>query len=332
MRISHRDQVRLASEWARWYRDAGLNPLPSSQPRRMPELNRYREDGSDYSYLRERDEGVPEGVLRSWGSRNIQLATGRRWGLLVVDVDGPVAMHRWEALKASLGGHDPTWEVRSGRWEPGRPRIHLYFAVSNLVHPIPKRPIWFIPSRENPRQHQEGTMLECIGDGGLVIAPPSLHAKTGRRYEFAPGRGPDAIPRPSPAPEWLVRLVEDRPVPRPEPAPRPRPAPSREARSRHHDWDEVRAALSEEGNLMVAEALGLKIRRRGTSGWWSCDRPLSGEENPSGAFHPEIGIFKDMKHNTKAINLAMLAVELGKAADFCEGVDLIGDMVLGGRS
>ena len=40
------------------------------------------------------------------------------------------------------------------------------------------------------------------GDGGYIVAPPSLHP-SGRRYEWAPGRGPDEIEL-APFPRWLT--------------------------------------------------------------------------------------------------------------------------------
>ena len=54
--------------------------------------------------------------------------------------------------------------------------------------------------------------VDVRGDGGYVVAPPSVHA-SGRRYTWHAGRGPHQI-SPVAAPGWLVETVLTRTDPK----------------------------------------------------------------------------------------------------------------------
>jgi hypothetical protein len=128
------------------------------------------------------------GELEAWHARwpeaNVGIVTGRISGLVVVDVD---AGHGGEASLAQLeAAHGPlplTVEALSGGG--GR---HLYFAhpggrVGNRVGLLPG--------------------IDLRGDGGCVVAPPSIHPN-GRRYVWASERAPGVAPLAS-LPGWLLR-------------------------------------------------------------------------------------------------------------------------------
>jgi hypothetical protein len=53
-----------------------------------------------------------------------------------------------------------------------------------------------------------GRGLDVKGDGGYIVAPPSLH-QTGRRYAWQPSRGPDDL-KPAPLPRWLHEKLTSR--------------------------------------------------------------------------------------------------------------------------
>src|SRR4051812_14468511 len=99
---------------AEWFRKQGYNPLPSDPSHRHPL----------YSYARLRDEGVPAERFGRWRFSQgfLQVATGARWGLAVVDLDGPTAQLVWDGQSRYRGG-PPTWEVST----PSGGR-HLWFS------------------------------------------------------------------------------------------------------------------------------------------------------------------------------------------------------------
>lgn len=117
---------------------------------------------------------------------NVGIVTGVLSGLVVLDVDPG---HGGEASLAKLErAHGPlpvTVEAVTGGG--GR---HLYF----------KHPDSFV-------HNKVGLMagIDLRGDGGCVVAPPSVHA-SGRRYTWATGRSPNEISL-APLPDWLRRLI-----------------------------------------------------------------------------------------------------------------------------
>lgn len=126
-----------------------------------------------------------------WPAGNLGIVTGALSGLIVLDVD---PKHGGEAsLRALEEEHGPlpvTLEAVSGGG--GR---HLYF----------RHPGGALHNRAGLRPG-----IDLRGDGGCIVTPPSLHA-SGRRYRWAPGRGPGERD-PAPLPGWLLRELtgEDR--------------------------------------------------------------------------------------------------------------------------
>lgn len=111
-----------------------------------------------------------------------------RSGLLVVDLDGPRGRGTWTRLMLEHGSVR-TLEAVTGRRDGGR---HLYFATRD------KR------SRSTSKHLGEG--VDTKGEGGYVIAPPSLHP-AGTRYQWVERR-PIAD-----APEWLLEAIAPPPPP-----------------------------------------------------------------------------------------------------------------------
>lgn len=101
-------------------------------------------------------------LIRAWWQRwpeaNIGIATGQVSGIVVVDVDGPEG----EQALVGICGNPPTPTSLTGK---GR---HAFFAA-------PDRPV------RNAVALAE--KLDVRGDGGYVVAPPSLHV-SGRRYRW----------------------------------------------------------------------------------------------------------------------------------------------------
>jgi hypothetical protein len=123
---------------------------------------------------------------RRWPDAGVGIVTGTISGLAVLDLDpghgGTASLERLLSRHGALPRH---LEVETGGG--GR---HLYFrhpggALANRVGLLPG--------------------LDLRGDGGLVVAPPSLHP-SGRRYRWRAGREPGAL-EPDLLPGWIIELL-----------------------------------------------------------------------------------------------------------------------------
>jgi hypothetical protein len=111
---------------------------------------------------------------------NIGIATGAISGIFVLDVDGAEAA--LSRLEAQLGKIPPTVEVITAR---GR---HLYFKYPDT------------PVGNTASKIADG--IDTRGDGGYVLAPPSVHP-SGRRYCWSV----DSANAITDAPQWLLELL-----------------------------------------------------------------------------------------------------------------------------
>ena len=120
---------------------------------------------------------------------NVGIRTGAASGLVVLDVDGAEGEASLRQLVELHGRFRALWvRTGSGGW-------HAYLA--------------------HPREHvgnsarKLGRGLDVRGDGGYVVAPPSLHV-SGQRYTWTRG-GPGPILPPLPA--WMLELLTAPPAP-----------------------------------------------------------------------------------------------------------------------
>ncbi len=142
-----------------------------------------------------------EAQIREWHARwpdaNVGIVTGAVSSLIVLDVDplrgGDASLRE---LERTHGGLPRTVEALTGGG--GR---HVYFA-----HPgaLVRNQVGLAPG------------LDLRGDGGFVVAPPSVHP-SGRGYAWQPTHGPEQAPL-APAPSWLLALVGRRERPGHPPA------------------------------------------------------------------------------------------------------------------
>lgn len=146
------------------------------------------------------DVATIETWWKRWPDANVAIVTGAGSGLVVLDVDG---YHGGDdtlaALEAEHGPLPATLQVITGG-----DGMHLLF-----VHPGEEI--------RNTAGKKLGQGLDVRGDGGYVVAAPSLHL-SGRRYEWV-----DAETSPAPMPAWMLeRLRKPAPVAPPAPATVPR--------------------------------------------------------------------------------------------------------------
>lgn len=122
-----------------------------------------------------------------WPDANLGIATGATSGVLVVDVDGAEG----EAALSQYAPLPATVEARTGK---GR---HLSFALPDGV-------------RLGNTARRLGPQVDTRGDGGYVVAPPSIHPN-GHAYRWAPGRSPDDIDV-ALLPDAIIRALQPSPV------------------------------------------------------------------------------------------------------------------------
>jgi putative DNA primase/helicase len=168
------------------------------------------------------------GWWHTWTDANIGIATGAKSGLFVLDVDevtgGRVAL---EALIASHGDLPKSPTVITGGFG-----LHLYF----------RHPGQYVANSTG----KVGSGLDVRGDGGYVVAPPSLH-RSGHRYAWKADRHPDRVTL-AEAPAWLLAMIFT-------PTPRARPE--------HPPGDGERIGVGRRNSVMTS--LAGSMRRRGFS-------------------------------------------------------------------
>lgn len=295
--------IEFARKFYELYRLRGKNPFPSRTDTKRP-CHPYRE------YW---DTLAPADIFDRYPTSNLQVVTGRRWGLLVIDLDGPEAIERFK----SMGDCPPTWTVISG--SGGK---HLWFAIPRIGAEIPKAILW----------RGEGThsAIERLGDHSLAVAPPSIHPKTGKRYVFADReRSPVGMPMPAPCPRWVLEVP-----PISEPIPEPLAVPRVERRivpksAGHYLAAEVLAAIPDKVGLV--RSWGLRLTGRGAGrGALECRAIDREDQEPSAIFNPESGRYWDPWVG-KAIGIFELGARLGVYGDWRDAVRDLGARFVGRR-
>ena len=125
-------------------------------------------------------------IVGWWDTQNfnIGVATGAGSGIWILDIDGDEGEATLRALEAQYGALPPTVEAITGR---GR---HLYW----------RWPTGRVIRNKQVNHHMPG--LDVRGNGGYVLAPPSIHP-SGRLYSWSV----DSSDSFEDAPEWLLDLI-----------------------------------------------------------------------------------------------------------------------------
>lgn len=141
------------------------------------------------------DSNVIRGWGRTWPDANYGLAMGEDSGLWALDVDTDKGGEDTLAALCTKHGDLPaTIEALTG--SGGR---HFLF----------KHPGWKI---SNSAETRLGPGLDTRGDGGYIVAAPSIHY-SGRMYEWRIGHEPGKRAA-APSPAWLLEMLRDKPRPK----------------------------------------------------------------------------------------------------------------------
>lgn len=291
------EDVSLTRKWASLYRMRGFNPLPSRTDDKRP-MVRFREWW---------EASAPSDLFDNHETTNIQVMTGRHWRLLVIDLDGPEARERFKAM-----GQTPrTWATHSG----GN-GLHLWFTLpSGIATEIPKAFLW---------KGDEGhSAIERLCDRSLIMAPPSIHPKTGKRYRFASAsESPARMPMPARCPAWILnaKALDMRPAFVPFTA--PKPSARRTIVNASFDRREVLDAIAFKVDL--ARSWGLRVAGKAQpNGFVPCHAIGREDRNPSAGIHEATGTYVEPGAGIK-LSFFDLAVALGQYHDFKEAIGDLG--------
>jgi len=128
----------------------------------------------------------PWDVRKLWGSRtnlNIGIATGKKSGFWVLDIDGQSGRDSLEALENEYGKLPETLISQTGKGQHYLFKIPSGMEISNTAGRV-------------------ASGIDTRGDGGYIVAPPSIHP-SGAIYTWQDDNAEIAE-----APEWLLELVK----------------------------------------------------------------------------------------------------------------------------
>lgn len=135
-----------------------------------------------------------EDEIRSWFTANpeanIGIVTGKISNLVVFDLDSKEA----EQYAEGEGGFPKTPKVKTGKG------FHIYMKY---------------PGFEVKNNVNKNLAIDIRGDGGYVVAPPSVHG-SGRRYLWEKGFSLSEID-PAPCTPWMVDYLKDLAAPKDKP-------------------------------------------------------------------------------------------------------------------
>lgn len=326
------DRIAAGRSMALRYEKKGWSPLPSRHDDKRPLI----------SFAQYWEGGLPP-VSELWDrhpSGNIQLITGStkganrkgEGGLVALDLDGKEGI---ETFKAWLDERKikalRTWVISNDERQ-GR---HLWFRLPRITGlSAPKRLLWgvWLPeANEGKGGWKKRAAVEFIGDRSLIMAPPSVHPKTGRKYQFHRGSSPLEMPSPAVIPAWLLAMpTMQRGKGLIEPEPRTVVHEMPESRRVRGDLrlpvraSEVLAAIGDKTGLAITWGLRVANWHPNEAGWikvHAIDRP---DDNPSASFNPITGRYwEETFNNRRSICLFRLGVELGIYASWREAcIDL----------
>jgi hypothetical protein len=170
--LEENPRLQAALEYIR----LGLRVIPLHDRRKEPRLKKWTKKATT-------DAAVVTDWFERWPGSNLGIVSGK--GLVVLDVDPKNG--GTESLAELIATHGPMPPTPVARTGSGG--THYFFNVDLAI------------AVGNRAGFQPG--LDIRGDGGYVVAPPSVHPSTGAEYEWV--RHPDQGI--APIPSWLLSII-----------------------------------------------------------------------------------------------------------------------------
>jgi hypothetical protein len=247
------------------------------------------------------DNPAPLTLFDRYPTSNVMLVAGRRWQLLVIDLDGPEALEHWY----TLGQCPRTWIS----WSGGNGR-HVWFVIApDYPHELKLATLW--------KGKGEHNRIDRLCDHSLVIVPPSIHVKTGRQYVFLPRNNPEVLAAPAYVPDWVLALKPIHQKPELK-ATVPHVHTPRLSRSNFLEANEIVERIP--NKLVLAQSWGLRVVGREIRGWVECRCIDRDDVHPSASFNCEHGIYHDHSNGT-SLGFVRLALALGAYKDFESAIE-----------
>jgi hypothetical protein len=166
---------------ARWYAKHGRRVHPLRPRTKLPIFQKWQNRATT-------DVATVDAWWGQYPESNIGVATGVASGVVVIDIDPRHAGNDSIAeLEAQHGGLPDTWRAQTAH---------------------AGEHIWFDPASVVVRNSagKLGAGLDVRGEGGYVVAPPSV-LEGGGGYVWLAGYGPHELAL-APMPQWLVALLQ----------------------------------------------------------------------------------------------------------------------------
>jgi len=288
------EHAHCAKQWAFFYRQRGFQPLPGRMDAKRPFCK-----FADWW-----NQTAPDDLFDRFPTTNIQLMTGRHWRLLVIDLDGEAAKEQWKRF--SHGRLVRTWITHSGG-----DGLHLWFTLPP-THPVPLPKVFLWKEDDLWKAEAHHSSIERLCDHSLITAPPSIHPRTGQKYQFLNIQSsPQRLPLPMRCPEWVLSLA---PI---------KTSPTFVRTNKHARWSGRAIGFTQSIEALVC-SWGVRIcGRPSAKGWIQChaiDRP---DRHPSAAIHKDSGFYLDHGSGDR-LSLYDLAVRLGIYRDRNEAIQHLG--------
>ena len=202
------------------YGQAGWSVFPCKPGEKVPATRHGCKDAT-------RDGDQIDAWWRENEDYNIGIATGEPSGLWVLDIDGQEGLEAVLDLGYGIPG-TLTAETPSGGW-------HLLFSD---------------PGGLGNTASKLGAKVDSRGDGGYIVAAPSIHPNGGR-YRWGGKQTPE------PVPGWLIRLLRT--------PPKDDPRPSRSMTANVDGY--VGRACEAEAEMLATAAEGTRNDTLNRAGW-----------------------------------------------------------------